>query len=99
MLVRHIECVVMPQHWVFPSRVNNEMAQGAKTMTPQAAAAMPARSAEKPVFEWQDPLLLDAELSEEGRMLRDSARDFCQEKLMPPGLATNPHDRLHRASL
>ncbi len=65
-------------------------------MTPQAAAAMPARSAEKPVFEWQDPLLLDAELSEEERMLRDSARDFCQEKLMPRVLEANRHEHFHR---
>jgi len=65
-------------------------------MTPQVAAAMPARSAEKPVFEWQDPLLLDAELSEEERMLRDSARDFCQEKLMPRVLEANRHEHFHR---
>src|SRR5260221_980335 len=96
MLARPNECVVMPQHWVFPSRVNNEMAQGAKTMTPQAAAAMPARSAEKPVFEWQDPLLLDAELSEEERMLRDSARDFLQEKLMPRVLEANRPEHFQR---
>jgi len=72
------------------------MAQGANAMTPQVAAAMPARSAEKPVFEWQDPLLLDAELSEEERMLRDSARDFCQEKLMPRVLEANRHEHFHR---
>ncbi|MBX9823377.1 MAG: acyl-CoA dehydrogenase [Xanthobacteraceae bacterium] len=34
-------------------------------------------------FDWQDPLGLDAELTEEERMVRDSARAFCQEKLMP----------------
>src|SRR6266851_4443681 len=72
------------------------MAQGANAMTPQVAAAMPARSAEKPVFDWQDPLLLDAELTEEERMLRDSARDFCQEKLMPRVLEANRHEHFHR---
>src|SRR6266852_6954204 len=65
-------------------------------MTPQAAAtAHPP--ADKPVFDWQDPLLLDAELSEEERMLRDSARDFCQEKLMPRVLMANRHERFDRA--
>jgi glutaryl-CoA dehydrogenase len=64
-------------------------------MTPQAAAMSP-RSADKPVFDWQDPLLLDAELSEEERMLRDSARDFCQEKLMPRVLEANRHEHFHR---
>jgi glutaryl-CoA dehydrogenase len=64
-------------------------------MNPQAAA-MPSRSSEKPVFDWQDPLLLDGELSEEERMLRDSARDFCQEKLMPRVLEANRHEHFHR---
>ncbi len=65
-------------------------------MNPQAAATMASPSTEKPVFDWQDPLLLDAELSEEERMLRDSARDFCQEKLMPRVLEANRHERFHR---
>ena len=34
-------------------------------------------------FEWTDPLLLDQELTEDERMVRDSARDYCQDKLMP----------------
>ncbi len=65
-------------------------------MNPQAAATMASPSTEKPVFDWQDPLLLDAELSEEERMLRDSARDFCQEKLMPRVLQANRHEHFHR---
>ena len=35
------------------------------------------------VFDWADPLLLELELSEDERMVRDSARRFCQEKLAP----------------
>ena len=34
-------------------------------------------------FDWQDPLGLDAELTEEERMVRDSALAFSQDKLMP----------------
>ncbi len=34
-------------------------------------------------FQWDDPLLLDAELSGDERMIRDSARAYAQEKLMP----------------
>ena len=37
----------------------------------------------KPAFKWDDPLLLEDQLTEEERMVRDSARAFCQEKLMP----------------
>ncbi|MBI4741899.1 MAG: acyl-CoA dehydrogenase [Betaproteobacteria bacterium] len=34
-------------------------------------------------FCWEDPLLLDAQLSDDERMVRDAARDYCQGKLMP----------------
>jgi len=37
----------------------------------------------KPVFHWDDPLLLDAQLTEEERMVRDSAHAYAQEKLLP----------------
>jgi glutaryl-CoA dehydrogenase len=65
-------------------------------MTPQAAAAMAKAPSGKAVFDWQDPLLLEDELTEEERMLRDSARDFCQEKLMTRVLEANRHERFDR---
>ena len=34
-------------------------------------------------FDWEDPLLLDEQLTEDERMIRDTARDYAQEKLMP----------------
>ena len=34
-------------------------------------------------FNWEDPLDLDGELTEEERMVRDTARAFAQDKLMP----------------
>ena len=34
-------------------------------------------------FCWDDPLLLDQQLTEEERMLRDAARDYCQGQLTP----------------
>ena len=34
-------------------------------------------------FNWEDPLDIDGELTEEERMVRDSARAFAQDKLMP----------------
>jgi glutaryl-CoA dehydrogenase len=43
----------------------------------------PAQVLKDSDFEWQDPLGLDAELTEEERMVRDSARAFSQDKLMP----------------
>src|SRR3974390_1320993 len=38
---------------------------------------------ERPSFNWQDPLLLEDELTSDERMVRDSARAYAQEKLMP----------------
>ncbi len=36
-----------------------------------------------PSFSWADPLLLDSFLREEERLVRDSARNFAQSRLMP----------------
>jgi glutaryl-CoA dehydrogenase len=37
----------------------------------------------KPSFHWEDPLLLDTQLSEEERMVRDAAAEYAQRKLAP----------------
>ena len=34
-------------------------------------------------FNWEDPLLLDAQLEDDERMIRDSARAYAEEKLQP----------------
>ncbi len=34
-------------------------------------------------FDWQDPFALDAQLTEEERMVRDAARAYAQEQLLP----------------
>lgn len=34
-------------------------------------------------FNWADPLLLDAQFSDTERMVQDSARAYCQDKLLP----------------
>ncbi len=34
-------------------------------------------------FDWTDPLLLEEQLSEEERQVRDSTRRFCEERLLP----------------
>src|SRR5690348_16569568 len=60
----------------------------------QAAAAKPKAS--RAAFDWEDPLLLDAALSEEERLLRDTTREFCQERLMSRILEANRHERFDR---
>ncbi|MGE0803106.1 MAG: acyl-CoA dehydrogenase [Lautropia sp.] len=37
----------------------------------------------KAAFNWADPLLLDSQLSEDERMVRDAAREYAQDKLLP----------------
>jgi glutaryl-CoA dehydrogenase len=37
----------------------------------------------KASFNWEDPLLLDTQLTEEERMVRDAAAQYAQDKLMP----------------
>ena len=34
-------------------------------------------------FQWDDPFLLEDQLSEDERMIRDTARSYAQEKLLP----------------
>jgi len=50
----------------------------------------------KPEFSWEDPLLLDDQLSEEERLIRDSARDYCQEQLLPRIIEANRHEIFDR---
>jgi glutaryl-CoA dehydrogenase len=44
-------------------------------------------------FNWADPLLLDQQLSHEERMVRDTARAYCQDKLAPRVLAMFRHEK------
>ena len=39
--------------------------------------------ASTPAFQWDDPLLLETQLSDEERMVRDAARAYAQDKLAP----------------
>ncbi|MBL4615883.1 MAG: acyl-CoA dehydrogenase [Magnetovibrio sp.] len=47
-------------------------------------------------FQWDDPFLFNDQLSEEERMVQDSARDYCQDKLMPRILEANRHETFDR---
>ncbi|HEY8245605.1 MAG TPA: acyl-CoA dehydrogenase family protein, partial [Casimicrobiaceae bacterium] len=43
----------------------------------------PDRPATKPAFKWDDPFLLDAQLTDDERMVRDAAHTYAREKLAP----------------
>ncbi|WP_323003495.1 acyl-CoA dehydrogenase [Denitromonas sp.] len=49
-----------------------------------------------PRFDWADPLLLDAQLTDEERMVRDAARAYCQDKLLPRVQEAFRHERTDR---
>jgi len=52
--------------------------------------------ATNPAFQWDDPLLLEEQLTDDERMVRDAARAYCQEKLMPRVLEANRHEKFDR---
>ena len=45
---------------------------------------------------WSDPLLLDEQLDEDERLIRDTTRAYAQEKLMTRVLEANRHEHFHR---
>src|SRR5256886_16350663 len=47
-------------------------------------------------FDWQDPLDLEGELTEEERLVRDTARGYAQEKLFPRVLSAYREERFDR---
>ncbi|OPX56038.1 glutaryl-CoA dehydrogenase [Oceanospirillum multiglobuliferum] len=47
-------------------------------------------------FNWEDPFNLDQQLTEEERMIRDMAREYCQSRLQPRVLEANRNEIFHR---
>jgi len=62
----------------------------------KAHATKPAAAA-KAVFNWTDPLDLESQLSEEERAVRDTARDYAQEKLLPRIVEMYREEKFDRA--
>ena len=61
----------------------------------QPAENIPNAAAHR--FDWSDPLLLETALTEEERMVRDTARDYAQGALMPRVLEANRTERFDPA--
>ncbi len=64
---------------------------------PAVATSPDQPSKSKAAFNWEDPFLLDDQLSEEERLVLDAARQYCQEQLMPRILEANRHEKFDRA--
>ena len=56
-------------------------------------------TASKTGFDWADPFFLEDQLTESERMVRDSARDYCQDKLMSRVVEANRHEKFDREIL
>jgi glutaryl-CoA dehydrogenase len=69
----------------------SQLAEKAEKLQPKSAMIKDA------AFQWDDPLDLESELTEEERMVRDTARDYAQEKLFPRVLAANRDERFDPA--
>jgi glutaryl-CoA dehydrogenase len=63
----------------------SQLAEKTEKLQPKSALIKDA------AFKWDDPLDLESELTAEERMVRDTARDYAQEKLFPRVIAAN-HD-------
>jgi glutaryl-CoA dehydrogenase len=50
----------------------------------------------KPEFQWEDPLLLNSELTDEERMIEETARDFAKNSLLPQIVEANRHETFDR---
>ena len=68
-------------------------------MTTTALRAQAAPRPARAQFQWEDPFLLEDQLSEDERMIRDTARDYCQDKLMPRIVEANRHEVFDREIL
>ena len=70
----------------------------APVQKPEAAAerSRPSNYKKLGPFRWDDALLLDGQLTEDERAMRDAAHDYCQDKLFPRVLEANRHERFDR---
>ena len=67
----------------------SQVAEKTEKRSPKAAQIKDA------AFKWDDPLDLESQLTEEERMVRDTARDYAQEKLFPRVLAANREGKFY----
>jgi len=68
----------------------NSSPKSSHAATPEAARAKPAQAI------WEDLALLDQQLSAEERLIRDTARDYCQSKLLSRVIEANRHEKFDR---
>ncbi|MCC5885324.1 MAG: acyl-CoA dehydrogenase [Gammaproteobacteria bacterium] len=61
----------------------------------RSTASKPAPSG-RAAFRWEDPLAMEGLLTEEERLVRDTARGYAQDRLLPRVLEANRQEHFHR---
>ena len=61
----------------------------------RSGSSKPTQTLDDGSFNWEDPLLLDAELTEEERLIAKSSADYAQTKLMTRVLEANRKEHFH----
>src|SRR3546814_3914143 len=64
--------------------------------TAATADTSPAQKAKLAPFTWEDPFLLSQQLTEDERIVQDSARRYCQENLFPGVLMAHRNETFDR---
>src|SRR4029078_4328909 len=88
-------------HCASNGRIKKGVWQKAPGVVPMSQASQVAEkrehlgsgSAKEAPFRWDDPLDFESELTEEERMVRDTARGYAQDKLFPRVLMANREER------
>lgn len=57
---------------------------------------MASQNSDAPKFSWEDPLFLDTMLTEDERMVRDAARGYARDKLLPRVISAYDEERFDR---
>ena len=63
-------------------------------LPPRQIAKVPQNA--HPPFQWDDPFLLDSQLGEDERMVQQTARQYCRDRLQPRVLEAFRHERFDR---
>ena len=71
-------------------------ARGSESSPAAEAAAAAEAPARRAVFDWSDPFALESALSDEERMVRDTARAFSREELLPRVVEAFREERVDR---
>jgi glutaryl-CoA dehydrogenase len=70
---------------------------GSRLMEARVKTAISHTGSAKPNFSWQDPLLIEASLSDDERLILETTKRYCSERLMPRVLDANRNEKFDRA--